>query len=102
MSMVSGTVGLDTRTDTIGVFADVRADSLSFDGLRGSFPGLMLRGAVTGPIRLSGTLAALESRAELESSAGAVQLDGVVTLLDARSGIRNLSLRAERIDLARW
>jgi len=101
-STVSGTVGLDTRTDTIGVFADVRADSLSFDGLRGSFPGLPLRGAVAGPIRLSGTLAALESHADLESAAGAVRLDGVVTLLDARSGIRNLSLRAERIDLARW
>ena len=64
MSMVSGTVGLDTRTDTIGLFADVRADSLSFDGLRGSFPGLPLRGAVAGPVTLDGTVAALQTHAD--------------------------------------
>jgi hypothetical protein len=101
-SMVSGTVGLDTRTDTIRLFADVRADSLSFDGLRGSFPGLLLRGAVTGPISLDGTLAALESHADLASSAGAVRVDGVLTLLASRSGVRDFTLRAHDIDLARW
>jgi translocation and assembly module TamB len=101
-SLVSGTVGLDTRTDTIGLYADVRANSLSFDGLRGSFPGLPLRGAVTGPITLNGTLAALESHANLESSAGAVRVDGVLMLLASRSGVRDFTLRAQNIDLARW
>jgi hypothetical protein len=102
MSVVSGTVGLDTRTETVGLFADVRADALSFDGLRGSFPGLPLRGTVTGPITLDGTLAALESHADLESSAGAVRVDGVLTLLEARTGIRDFTLRAQNVDVGRW
>src|SRR5207249_2594314 len=60
-SVIRGVVRLDSRSDTLAVFADVVADSLSFDGLRGSFPGggLPLAGAVTGPVRLDGTLAAL-------------------------------------------
>jgi hypothetical protein len=102
ISVVTGTVGLDTRTEMIGLSANVRADSLSFDGLRGSYPGLRLRGTVSGPIMLDGTLAALESHADLESSAGAVQLDGVLTLLESRSGVRDFSMRGQNIDLARW
>src|SRR6185295_3083187 len=47
-SVLTGTVRLDNRADTLGVYAEVRAESLSFDGLRGSFPGLPLRGAVAG------------------------------------------------------
>jgi hypothetical protein len=101
-SVVTGTFGLDTRTEIIGLFADARADSISFDGLRSSFPDLRLRGAVSGPITLNGTLAALESHADLESSGEAVQLDGVLTLLESRSGVRDFSARAENIDLAHW
>src|SRR5206468_7176862 len=34
-SIIRGVVGLDSRTDVLGVSADVRADSLSLDGLTG-------------------------------------------------------------------
>src|SRR6058998_3696201 len=34
-STIRGVIGLDTRTDVLGVFADVRVDSLSLDGLTG-------------------------------------------------------------------
>lgn len=101
-STVRGSMRLDTRTDTVGVFADVRADSLSFDGLRGSYPELPLRGTVAGPIRLEGSVAALETHATLESSAGAVTMNGVITLLDTRTGVRDLALGARNVDLARW
>src|SRR5213596_294969 len=47
-SALTGSVRLDTRSDALGIYADVTADSLSFDGLRGSFPTLPLQGAVTG------------------------------------------------------
>lgn len=102
MSVVSGTVGLDTRTDTIGLFADVRAEALSFDGLRGSFPGLPLRGMVTGPIALRGTLAALESHADLKSSAGTVRVDGILMLLESRFGVRDFTMRGQSVDLEHW
>ncbi len=102
-TVVHGTVGLDTRGDTLGVSADVNADSLSFDGLRGSFPGLPLRGTVRGPVKLAGTVAALETHANLSSSgAGVVSLDGVLTLLDRRTGGRNVTLAASELDLSRW
>ena len=102
ISVVTGTVAARHAHRDDRALADVRADSLSFDGLRGSYPGLRLRGTVSGPITLDGTLAALESHADLESSAGAVQLDGVLTLLESRSGVRDFSMRGQNIDLARW
>lgn len=93
---------LDTRGDTLGVYADVRADSLSFDGLRGSYPRLALRGSVAGPIRLAGSATALETHADLQSAAGAVTVDGVVTLFETHTGVRNLTLAARNVNLARW
>src|SRR5207244_3437850 len=58
-SVIRGVVRLDSRSDTLAVFADVVADSLSFDGLRGSFPGggLPLAGAGRGPGRARGARA---------------------------------------------
>src|SRR4029077_20128665 len=60
-SVLTGSVRLDTRTETLAIYADVTADSLSFDGLRGSFPTLPLRGAVTGTVKLAGPLGSLET-----------------------------------------
>src|SRR5882762_5729702 len=59
-SALKGSLRLDTRGEALGIYADVTADSLSFDGLRGSFPTLPLRGAVTGPVKLAGPLGSLE------------------------------------------
>ena len=101
-SKLTGTVRLDGRTDTLGVYADVTADSLSFDGLKGNFPALPLRGAVAGSVKLSGPLAALETHAELHSDGGAAQGDGVLLLGPARYGARDFTLRASDVDLARW
>src|SRR5213594_94950 len=104
--VIRGVVRLDSRSDTLAVFADVVADSLSFDGLRGSFPGggLPLAGAVTGPVRLDGTLAALATHADLQSSqdGGGVQVDGVLTLLASRLGARDATVRTRELDLSRW
>src|SRR3989454_174601 len=105
-SVIRGVVRLDSRSDTLAVFADVVADSLSFDGLRGSFPGggLPLAGAVTGPVRLDGTLAALATHADLQSTqdGGGVQVDGVLTLLASRLGARDATVRTRELDLSRW
>src|SRR5438093_106091 len=51
-SVLTGNVRLDTRSEALRIYADVTADSLVFDGLRGSFPTLPLQGAVTGPVKL--------------------------------------------------
>jgi translocation and assembly module TamB len=105
-SVVRGVVALDSRTDTLGVDADVTADSLSFDGLGGSFPALPLRGTVAGTIRLDGSVAALETHALLgRKGAGngeRVQMDGVLVLGMPGYGARDFTFRAHDVDLQRW
>ncbi len=101
-SSLVGSVRLDTRTDTLGVYADVTADSLSFDGLKGSFPSLPLHGAVTGPVKLSGPLAALETHAELHGAGGDVRGDGMLVLDRPRLGAHGLTVVARDLDLATW
>jgi hypothetical protein len=101
-STLVGSVRLDTRTDTLGVYADVTVDSLSFDGLKGSFPSLPLHGAATGPVQLSGPLTALEMHAELRAAGGTVRGDGTLVLDRPRFGARDLTITARDLDLAAW
>ena len=102
-SHLTGTVRLDTRGERLGVYATVTADSLSFDGLRGSFPDLPLHGAVTGPVRLAGALGALETHVDLRGPAGGgLRADGVLALDLPHYGARDLEVEARDFDLAQW
>ena len=102
-SVARGAVRLDSRGDTLGVAVDVVADSLSFDALRGSFPSLPLRGIAAGTITLAGTVAELETHADLRrGDGGRVRGDGVLTLIAPRYGARDFTLRASDVDLRRW
>jgi hypothetical protein len=110
VSVVRGVVALDSRTDTLGVTADVGTDSLSFDGLRGSFPGLPLRGSVAGTIRLNGNTAALETHARLAMIGGSAGENGVVSgdgvlvlgVPGEGYGVRDFTLRGRDVNLQRW
>jgi hypothetical protein len=103
-SVVRGVVRLDGRGDTLGIFADVTADTLSFDGLRGSFPGLPLAGAVAGPVRLAGSVADLETHVDWTAAgeAGRLRFDGRLVLLPDRTGARAATLDLRDVNLARW
>src|SRR6266550_2749574 len=101
-SALTGSVRLDTRGDALGIYADVTADSLSFDGLRGSFPTLPLQGAVTGPVRFAGPLGALETHVDLHSRCGDVRGDGTVVLDLPHYGAQDLQVTARDLDLAHW
>src|SRR5216110_155393 len=101
-SALTGSVRLDTRGEVLGIYADVTADSLSFDGLRGSFPTLPLQGAVTGPVRLAGPLGALETHVDLHSRGGDVRGDGTLMLDLPHYGARGLTVTARDLDLAHW
>src|SRR6266540_223956 len=107
-SIIRGVVGLDSRTDVLGVSADVRADSLSLDGLTGRIHAFPLRGTLAGTIRLKGDLAGLETHADLEmlGGGGAIRGDGT-RLLGARGvhpgyGARRFTLRGQDVNLQRW
>ena len=101
-SQIRGTVRLDSRSDTLGVAADVVADSLSFDGLQASVPALPLAGSVAGPVRLSGSLAALTVHADLSGGDGSrLRADGVLGLLGRRFEARDLAVRGTGVAVAR-
>ena len=105
VSVVRGVVTLDSRTDTLGVTADVTTDSLSLDGLRGSFPGLPLRGSLAGTIRLNGNVAGLETHADLTMNGGeggGVRGDGFLVLGVPGYGVRDFTLHARDVNLQRW
>src|SRR5881296_951019 len=101
-SALTGRVRLDTRSDALGIYADVTADSLSFDGLRGSFPTLPLQGAVTGPVKLAGPLGALETHVDLHSRGGDLRGDGTLMLDLPHYGAQDLQVTARDVDLAHW
>ncbi len=107
-SVVRGVVGLDSRTDVLGVFTDVHADSLSLDGLTGRVVAFPLRGTLTGTVRMKGDLTGVETHADLAmlGGGGAVRGDGTL-LLGARDvhpgfGVRGFALRAQDVNLQRW
>src|SRR5216117_2673604 len=107
-SVVRGVVRLDFRTDVLGVFTDVHADSLSLDGLTGRVAAFPLRGTLTGTIRMNGDLTGVETHADLAmlGGGGAVRGDGTL-LLGARDEhpgfvVRGFALRAQDVNLQRW
>src|SRR6266576_3339225 len=101
-SVLTGSVRLDTRGEVLRIYADVTADSLSFEGLRGSFPTLPLQGAVTGPVKLAGPLGALETHVDLHSRGGDVRGDGTLMLDLPHYGTQDLQVTARDLNLANW
>ncbi|HEX4628967.1 MAG TPA: hypothetical protein VH137_09275, partial [Gemmatimonadales bacterium] len=101
-STLVGSMRLDTRGDLLGVYADVTADSLSFDGLRGSFPSLPLHGAVAGPLKLAGPVDGLELHAQLRGAGGDLRGDGTLVVDRPRLGARDLTVVTRDLDLGAW
>src|ERR1041385_3268497 len=101
-STVTGSVRLDTRSDVLGIYADVTADSVSFEGLQGSFPTLPLHGAVSGPVKLAGPISALETHVDLRARGGDVRGDGTLLLDPPHYGARDFEVVARDVDLERW
>ena len=87
-TVAHGLLAFDTRADTLALAADLTADTLSFDGLRSSFPGLPLRGAVAGMVRVAGNPNALDTHFDLAGLAGGgrVKADGTLELGAGRVG----------------
>src|SRR5207247_2379678 len=93
---------LAAGSEALRIYADVTADSLVFDGLRGSYPTLPLQGAVTGPVKLAGPLGALETHVDLHSRGGDVRGDGTLILDLPHYGAQDLQVTARDLDLAHW
>jgi translocation and assembly module TamB len=98
-STVRGVLRVDTRRDTVGVWADWAADSISLTGLKSSYPWLDLDGSFAGDLKLAGYLDSLDLQAELEGPAGRLQARGALVALAPPWGAHRLEVRFERLDL---
>ena len=104
-TVASGSLAFDSRTDTLGVNADLTADTLSFDGLQSSFPGLAVRGSVAGTLRATGTPGALSTHVDLTglSGDGHVKADGTIDLAHAgHFGTRDAQVSWTDFDPQTW
>ena len=100
MSAIDGMVKLDTRGQVLGLDSDIELDSIDFEGLRGSFPGLTLQGKLAGHLKTQGDLSHLGIDANVRGDLGAVQAVGSVTLQPPRLGSDSLDLHFQDVDLA--
>ncbi len=98
-SRMVGKVRLDTRGEVLGLETDVVLDSLSFDGIRRTFPTLTARGSLGGRVQLSGTLDRLAIDAEVAGAIGKIRALGSATLEPPRWGADSLRLAFRDLDL---
>jgi hypothetical protein len=103
-SVLRGRFAADSRRDTLSLDVDAQLDTLSFDGLQGSFPRLGLGGAVTGVARFAGRVDSLGTQLDVTrlGGGGRLQADGALVLLPDRLGARGLQVTASDIALDRW
>ncbi len=100
-TLARGLLRVDSRGDTLGLWADWSLDSLSLDGLRSSYPVLRVGGAFAGDVRLAGYLDSLSLVAQLAGAAGQVTAEGALVFLGPRRGARWLDARFAGLDLHR-
>ncbi len=100
-SLVRGLLRVDSRRDTLGLWANLSLDSLSLDGLRSSYPILRVGGALSGDVKLAGYLDSLALSARLDGPAGQATAEGALLFLGQRRGARWLDARFTHLDLHR-
>ncbi len=98
-SVALGSVRLDSRTDTVGVWADLVFDSLNFAGIHRSYPGVPERGVFGGELRLNGYTDSLEFRADVSGPPGRVISEGVLTLVSGTMAVHDLAAAFRRLNV---
>ena len=103
-TVARGSLAFDSRTDTLGVAVDLTADTLSFDGLHSSFPGLTVQGSAAGTIRANGTPGALATHLDLTglSGDGHIKADGTLDLSPGHFAGRNADVSWSELDPQDW
>jgi len=100
-STATGTLYLDTRSDSLSMVTDVTFDPLSFEGIRRAFPTLKAQGELRGPFRGQGRLGHMSVDADLRGDLGDVTARGYVTVLPPHWGADDLRLDFTKLNLAR-
>ncbi len=100
VSEASGTVRIDARGDTLGVWSDLMFESLALDGIRPSYPSIRIGGTFEGRVVTAGYLDSLFVDADVAGPAGAVFVEGHVSPLTIRRAAYGMDLRVSRLSLA--
>lgn len=100
VSAIQGRVRLDTRGSVLGLESDIELEPLDFDGIRGSFPALTLRGQLAGHVQTSGDLSHLGLNMDVRGQLGAVKAVGTVTVEPPRLGADSLAVDFSQLNLA--
>jgi hypothetical protein len=95
-----GFVRIDSRGDTVGIFAGLDFDSLRLEGFESLLDTVELGSAWAGRLRLDGYLDSLPVEAELAGPAGRLSIGGAVFALDSVWGTRGLVFDGVGVDLA--
>jgi autotransporter translocation and assembly factor TamB len=99
-SVAEGLSFLDTRSDTTRFRTDVVVAPLVFDGIRPGYPGVPLRGRVTGRIALDGSSTRFAFETALLGDLGQVEGKGTVTLEPDRIAAERLRASFTGVDLS--
>ncbi len=100
-SRATGQVALDTRTDTLGFQASLALAPLVFDGVRPSYPGIPIQGAVQGQVELAGTPDSFFTALDVSGELGRLTLRGGLEPVPGRLRAHDLTARFQRLDLSR-
>ncbi len=98
-STVRGVLRVDTRRDTVGIWADWAADSISLSGLKSSYPWLDLEGSFAGDLKLAGYLDSLILEADLQGPGGQLEARGSLVVLAPPWGAHDLEVSFKQLDL---
>ncbi|MFQ5704141.1 MAG: translocation/assembly module TamB domain-containing protein [Gemmatimonadales bacterium] len=99
-SVAHGTVRIDGRGDTLGVWSELVLDSLDLAGFETTYPKLGVSSSFAGRSVVTGYLDSLRVDANLEGPAGQIFLAGSIALVSPRRGAHSLDVRFARLDLA--
>ncbi|MDH3455241.1 MAG: translocation/assembly module TamB domain-containing protein [Gemmatimonadota bacterium] len=98
-SSARGSIRLDTRSDTVGVWADLTLDSLRFESFHSSLDGFDLAGSWGGTLRLAGHADSLEVEADVAGPVGTIRALGALYAGTDRLGVHALEVEARQLDL---
>jgi hypothetical protein len=98
-SVAMGSVRLDSRTDTVGVWAGLVFDSLNFAGIHRSYPGVPERGVFGGELWLNGYADSLAFRADVSGAPGRAISEGVLTLVSGTLAVHDLAADFRRLNV---
>ena len=98
-SRMIGNVRLDARTSVLGLALDADFDQLSFAALRTGYPGIPLRGGLTGHVIANGNLDSLELHANLAGEIGTFSANGRIKVNTPNYGADSLVIDMQRLDV---